>query len=181
MPNMHLPPPEPLNDPPRLESFVHPKVQFDSTDASFGGVVKALLAFAIIFSLAAVVGGVLLHWRRTAAALANVAPQYSVPSDNLPAEPRLEPIDRAEGITSSDVFVRQRAFETALHSYGRTNDPQYVHIPIDQAIKLVTKNLPVREQPANSKTPPMYGLLDDGESNSGRLYSAAPSWLGQSR
>lgn len=156
----------------------HSNVQFDSSEPSVGGVVTALTSFAVMFVLAAVFGGLLLHMRRSSTTPSEVTSQYSVPSDALPAEPRLEPIDRAEGIMSSDVFVRQRAAEAMLHSYGNTADPQYVHIPIEQAMSLVVKSLPMRSDSPDANRRPVYGLLDDGEPNSGRLFSKGPPWLG---
>ncbi len=97
-----------------------------------------------------------------------------MPSDAKPAPPRLEPLDFNE--MGSGVFAKQLAMEDALHRYGDSAEPGFVHIPIARATKLVVPTIRVRpgatQPPAKS-----FGLIGDGESNSGRLYSEAPSWL----
>ena len=98
----------------------------------------------------------------------------------MPAGPRLEPLDRSAATETTDVFAKQLAMENALHSYGNTTEPGFVHIPIEQAMKLVAPTLPVRHAGAQ---PPAkgFGLVDGGEPNSGRLYSEAPVWLRQNK
>ena len=66
--------------------------------------------------------------------------------------------------------------ESTLHNYGRTSDQNFVHIPIEEAIKILAAKLP--SQPRSSPNVyKSYGLVEGGESNSGRIYQEAPSWL----
>lgn len=112
-------------------------------------------------------------------------PVAPAPSTTLPPEPRLEPLDRYAGVESSNVFLRQLAYERTLHSYGTTGEEGFVHIPIEDAMKLAAGKLPVRaetpapEQPGNEKNaagpstrppPKDNGLLGWGDANSGRVY-----------
>jgi hypothetical protein len=104
------------------------------------------------------------------------SPQYRVPSESLPAEPRLEPLMEVKGDRSANVFARQLAKEQVLNSYGTTPDEDYVHIPIKAAMKIAVERLPTQQaSPPHEKS---YGLQGGGEPNSGRLFRGAPSWYG---
>ena len=65
---------------------------------------------------------------------------------------------------------RLAAQEKALNSYGPTAEKGFVHIPIQQAIKAVAGKLPVRKQPPGQSRRNDSGLMDSGESNSGRMF-----------
>jgi hypothetical protein len=70
--------------------------------------------------------------------------------------------------------------EKTLHSYGNTNESGFVHIPIEQAMKLVAPTLETRQ--GDRQLPAKgFGLVGGGESNSGRLYSEAPTWLRENK
>jgi hypothetical protein len=92
------------------------------------------------------------------------------PAIRLPAEPRLEPLDRLSRIEASNIYDREMANEQKLASYGPTEESGYVHIPIQEAIKLIVPKLRVRSQPSQDDTYKGNGLLDAGEPNSGRVY-----------
>ena len=57
-----------------------------------------------------------------------------------------------------------------LYSYGPTHDEDYVHVPIDEAMKQLANKLPVREAPSAEQARREGGLVDAGESNSGRMF-----------
>jgi hypothetical protein len=73
------------------------------------------------------------------------------------------------GAAKSDVSKRLAAKEKALDSYGPTTEKGFIHIPIQQAMKAIAGKLPIRKQPQAS-TAASSGLLDGGESNSGRMF-----------
>jgi hypothetical protein len=98
-----------------------------------------------------------------------MAPKLSA---KLPPEPRLEQLDRLAGVDSSEVNKRLAAQEKLLNSYGPTADKGFVHIPIQQAIRAVAGQLPVRKQ--RGETTKDNGLIDSGESNSGRMFWEGP-------
>jgi hypothetical protein len=95
------------------------------------------------------------------------------PSRQLPPQPRLEPLEPSDeerrAIMPPSVAVRQER----LHSYGKTNEPGFVHVPIGRAIEQLAGKLAVRKQ-SDQRESADTGLLDAGESNSGRLFRKAP-------
>jgi hypothetical protein len=157
-------------DEPRL----HEEIRYEDPDISVTGVVAVLAGIAIVF--AGVIG--IAYWfLRTSEARADRsanASVYRVPRDARPAPPRLEPLNFNE--TESGVFAKQLAMEDSLHRYGDSAESGFVHIPIERAMKLIVPTIRVRPVAAQ---PPVksFGLIGDGEANSGRLYSEAPSWL----
>ena len=90
-------------------------------------------------------------------------------SRKLPPEPRLEQLDRLAGIDNADVAEKLAEKEKALDSYGPTEEKGFVHIPIQQAMKAVAGKLPMRKEP-QGPTAADNGLLDAGQSNSGRIF-----------
>jgi hypothetical protein len=91
-------------------------------------------------------------------------------STQLPPEPRLEQLDRMAGNTeNSDVSKSLAAKEKVLNSFGPTTEKGFVHIPIQQAMKAVAGKLPARKEP-QPPTVANQGLLEAGESNSGRMF-----------
>jgi hypothetical protein len=101
------------------------------------------------------------------------SPLATHPSLELPREPRLEQLDFHAGIVRPNVYLNYAAKETQLHSYGPTDEPGFIHIPIDVAIQRVAGKLPVRERPSDIVVKD-NGLVDAGESNSGRMFRGAP-------
>jgi hypothetical protein len=86
----------------------------------------------------------------------------------LPPKPRLEQIDRMANKANPDALKSLEAKEKALNSFGPTEEKGFVHVPIRQAMKAVAGKLPVRKEPPTS-TAAGKGLLEGGESNSGRM------------
>ena len=62
----------------------------------------------------------------------------------LPAEPRLEQLDRSQGVDVGNVRRIELQDLEKLDRFGQTSDAGYVHIPIQDAMDLVVKTLPVR-------------------------------------
>ncbi len=89
----------------------------------------------------------------------------------LPPEPRLEQLDRVAGIETSEVRAIEAPKERLLSTYGATDETGFIHIPIQRAMDLALDQLPVRKQPpSRDGLVKDRGLLDSGESNSGRLF-----------
>jgi hypothetical protein len=116
-----------------------------------------------------------LFWLREGIVEAAKSPYAVAPrsATQLPPEPRLEQIDRLAGVAASDVNKRQTAQERILNSYGPTADKGFVHVPIRQAIRAVAGQLPVRHK-SPGETAEDNGLIDAGESNSGRMFREEP-------
>jgi len=176
-------PPESADDrgqPPNPERLLHEEVQFESPDIGTIRILIVLIGIVLVFIGAGLVCLLVLRLNQGSIDRSDLSAQYNAPKERLPSEPRLEPLDRSAATASTDVFAKQLAMEHALHSYGNTTEPGFVHIPIEQAMKLVAPTLPVRQAGAQ---PPAkgFGLVDGGEPNSGRLYSEAPVWLRQNK
>jgi hypothetical protein len=161
------------------ETRLHEEVQYEQAELSVNGVVAVLAGIAIVFTGVFLICRWLLIANTSDADRAATAPNYTLPAEAKPTEPRLEPLDYSTAITAN-VFAGQLEKEHMLHTYGATSEGDYVHIPIEKAMKLSTEAIPPRqggtEQPVKS-----FGLVGGGESNSGRKYSEAPSWLKQNK
>ncbi len=148
----------------------HPHVGFERSDASAGGVMIVAFIFCCVGSLTLYLVYRLYEHetQRLAGRRASAFPLAQHPSDILPPEPRLEQFNRLAGNESSNVYERQLKREKALASYGPTDEPGFVHIPIEVALRQLAGKLPVRQQPARPSEKD-NGLVDSGEPNSGRL------------
>ena len=174
------PPPEPAEIRYPDGRIEHPSVRHERSDANFRWILGILVG---AMALAALIQYAVLRffygYRDYQAAVKTsrypLAPGPAEPNrvKYLPAEPRLEQLDRISGVESSNVYERQLAKERALDSYGPTAAKDYVHIPIEQAMKLLADKLPARKA---SATDPWKGngLLDAGASNSGRKFQQEP-------
>ncbi len=155
----------------------HPQVRTEHTDVTLRAVVISLL---VAMGFAAIVHWIVLEFfysyrgyqQDIKQSAFPVAPPPAVSEDprRIP-QPRLEPVDRMAGIEKANVFERQLAKEKKLHAYGPTEETGYVHIPIEQAMERLADHLPVRKEGA-TKTDRRRedGLVDAGESNSGRMF-----------
>src|SRR3954469_4469800 len=161
------------------ESRLHDDVQFEQAELSLNGVIGVLVGIAVVFFGVFLIGRWILVANTSDVDRAATAPNYSLPAESKPVQPRLEPLDYATAI-ASNVFAAQLEKEHVLHTYGATSEGGFVRIPIEKAMKLSTKAMPARqggkEAPAKS-----FGLVGGGESNSGHKYSEAPSWLKQNK
>lgn len=151
----------------RLE---HPSVRHEPSDASFGAIAMTLVgAFVFLAGVHFTIMGFFTSYRdRLMESNRSPSPLAPVPSIALPHQPRLEQIDRLEGITHAEGGLRA----SRLTTYGPTDAEGYVHIPIKRAMQfMVDKNvLRARPQPPAEDSRRAGGLVDAGESNSGRMF-----------
>jgi hypothetical protein len=149
----------------------HPGVQYERTDASFRGVLLVIVAAVVLAGV--VQYGLLVFFesyrQRQAEVKRSPYPLAPEPSTALPREPRLEQIDRLAGTEAANVYEGQASREAILDSYGPTDQEGFIHIPIDRAIQLLQNKLPARAEPPAEQRARSEGLVDWGESNSGRL------------
>jgi hypothetical protein len=179
-----VPAPAPVAEPPRPQveevhhadgRIEHPHVRYEPTDARFRPILLILIGAA---ALAVVVfAGVWWFFRAEqdyqAAVKRTDFPLQPGPSEALPAEPRLEQVNRMAGIEKGNVYEREASKEAILHSYGDTPETGYIRIPIERAMGLLAGKLPARAEKPDKKA---NGLVDAGESNSGRMFRGKPQW-----
>src|SRR5947209_8344746 len=166
-------PPEPHGEPaegPRPAGPHHDDVRFERTDVRLRGVLIVIAAAACVASFHY---SIVWWWfgrynNYESAIKESPFPLAEQPSMKLPAEPRLEQLDRMTG-RPTDAFPRLEAKEDVLNTTGPTDDPGFVHIPIKRAMAIVAGRLPADKAPPPGP-PKNTGLLDEGEPNSGRVY-----------
>jgi len=184
------PVPEEVTD--SLGRIAHPNVSYEHTDASLkwiGGLMIAGMGFA------ALVWWIMLlffnDYKEYQAGIKRSPFPLVSPSEPAPARPRLEQVDREidkdrpANVLESDILAMEATKLHILESYGVTEQQDYVHIPIEEAMALVGKepakyNAPYRKQlsPELQKIAPWQrGLMDAGESNSGRMPRREPRWF----
>lgn len=147
----------------------HPAVQREPRDVPFRWVIAVLLAAACIAVFHYYIIWRYFGWERAAEARSGASPYplAPTPSTTLPRGPRLEELNRIAGQES--LLAREAAQEKTLHSYGPSDEKGYVHIPIQEAMKHAAERLPARK-PAQGRAAKDNGLVDSGESNSGRMF-----------
>jgi hypothetical protein len=152
----------------RLEN---PTVRYERTDANHRWII-GLLGTAVVIGLL-IQGGLWLyfvHYRDYQAEVKKSRfPLAPAPAAPLPPEPRLEQVDRISGLKSpnADEIVAPR--DTDLNTYGPTAGEGFVRIPIDRALQLLDNKLPARAEAPHDHGKG-NGLVDAGESNSGRMF-----------
>jgi hypothetical protein len=158
--------------------LVHPEVRHERSDASWPWTLGLLMVGAVV----AVMIHAGMYWayrgyeERQAHVKRSPYPLAPAPSMTLPPAPRLEQLDRVEGIQRSNVYEREANKEQVLNSYGPTAEEGFVHIPISEAIGKLANQLPSRPQPSAQQRNREDGLIDGGEPNSGRLLRGKPRW-----
>jgi hypothetical protein len=154
--------------------LAHPSIQYERRDVPFRWVLVVAIAF--VFVGGAIFMLVYAFFRadtdRVASRRESEFPLAEHPSDALPVAPRLEEIDRLNGLPQENVYLQLLAKETELERYGKTSEKGFVHIPISRAMESLAGHLPVRKQPPTDTKD--NGLLDSGASNSGRMFRGAP-------
>jgi hypothetical protein len=155
----------------------HPNVRREETDASFRAILFLLIGAAVV-AVVIYIGITLFFfgWRSHETSVKKSSfPLAPTPSTALPAEPRLEQIDRMAGIDMGNVNERMTAKEEVLKSFDDlTGKKKFVHIPIEWAMKWLDKK--ENRLPARAAPPPpdkawrADGLIDSGEPNSGREF-----------
>jgi hypothetical protein len=151
-------------------SIEHPSVRYERTDVRFRGVFFLLVLTAVFASLHYFSVWEFFWIEQHDLDRLKKSPYALAPAPNmsLPAEPRLEQLDRLGKIENENVYLIEASKERQLDRYGPTEETGYIHVPIDRAMKFVVDKLPVRKEqpPGQSKD---QGLVDSGESNSGRM------------
>jgi len=155
----------------------HPRVRFERSDANFSPILIILIVVLGIATIhLASVWWFFRHYGVYEAAIKQSSfPLQPGPSDQLAAEPRLEPVNRLAAIEKGNVDVIEASRERILNSYGAL-ESGYVHIPIQRAMDVLANKLPARQKPAGSAQKE-NGLVDAGEPNSGRMFRGEPRWF----
>jgi hypothetical protein len=161
---------------PNGEKLLHDEVRFEDAEVGVFKIVAVLAGIALVFVGVGLVSWWMLNLNTKDARHAAPGSDYSVPTESLPAGPRLEPLDRTSATAAADDFASQLAMENELHGYGTTSEKGFVHIPIERAMKLAIEAMPARKEAAQLPAK-SFGLSGGGESNSGRVYSEGPKWL----
>lgn len=149
----------------------HPKVHRETTDVSARWIIGVVLTVPI---LAAIGFFVILEFfryseRHQRSIKFSEYPLAPAPSSALPKEPRLEPLNRIAGNKSANDFDRLLSQESSLTTFGSTSEKGFIHIPIQDAIKLAVPRLKSREQPPGEAKKD-NGLRYGGGPNSGRIF-----------
>jgi hypothetical protein len=153
---------------------VRPDVRYETRDVRFRWVLILAVAGccigAVIFFL---VRG--FYWAalesRSDGQAAEFAPRET-PTSQLPPEPRLELLDRLEKTPASNVSKWETGEEKALETYGASDEKGFVRVPLQRAIQTLTGHWQVRKESDRPKFKDK-GLIDAGESNSGRMFRGA--------
>lgn len=152
----------------RLE---HPGVKYEPKDIRFGCIFALLIAACCVAATHYFVVWKFFGWQKSVQEDIKKTPYRLAPTTTmqLPPEPRLEQLERMANEEKENFFKRELAQEKVLHSYGSTEEKGFVHIPVEEAIKAIAAELPVRKPPPE-KSIKDNGLMDAGESNSGRMF-----------
>jgi hypothetical protein len=145
-------------------------VRYERKDIRFGCLLAVMLVAAGVVAVLGYTVWRFFWWEaRSQDARNRSAYPLRAPSIQLPPEPRLEQLDRMARTEGADVYDNLAADEKQLNSYGATDEKGFVHIPIQKAMQTIAGQLRVRKQsPGSAATD--NGLLDSGESNSGRIF-----------
>jgi hypothetical protein len=150
----------------------HPTVDREPRDVRFrraiGVIVGALVIGAI--ELWAVWGFYKNRERHEERINASRYPLRERQTGELPREPRLEQVDRLAGIRGESVRRREISDDELLSTYGSTTDEDFIRIPIDKAMELGLGELHSRDKKHAPDEGKSSGLVNAGESNSGRLF-----------
>ena len=138
---------DPVNDPDQAaERLEHPKVHREASDVRSGWIIAVASVVPVVTAIIFFVVWTFFKYieRQEQSIKFSNYPLAPVPSSALPKEPRLEPLNRIAGDTSANDFDRQLAQESQLTTFGSTSEKGFIHIPIQDAIKLVIPQLKVR-------------------------------------
>jgi hypothetical protein len=163
------------------DELLHPTVQYEHSDASFAKILAIIIGALILAGIIHyVVWQFFVEYRGYEATInASHYPLGHERSGHLPPEPRLEQINRMSAIESGNIYLREGSKLDVLNGYGPAADESgYVHIPIGRAMDVLAneKKLLSRQEPPAEQRRRQNGLVDSGESNSGRLFREKPRW-----
>jgi hypothetical protein len=171
----------------------HPNVSYERTDASLkwiGGLLLGTMGFAALVHW--IILAFFYHYSHFEADIKRSEfPLVAGASNIEPPKPRLEQDDRMKdkiyphNIPETDVMFIEATKLRWLNRWGNTEDTGFVHMPIAEAMALVGKdptkyNAPYRKQLPSGMDkiePWQRGLVDAGESNSGRMPRPEARWF----
>jgi hypothetical protein len=163
---------------PSDEPSARHEVQYERTDVSFRGIlIGAVVGVVVAAGMFLVVRA--FFWTAldsVAAGQGGPTSDLERPLGGLPPEPRLEQLDRSAGTPASNVATWEMGKEKRLESYGPSDEKGFVRIPLQRAMDLTAGHLPARKpdrQPKEGSPAKDRGLVDGGESNSGRMFRQA--------
>jgi hypothetical protein len=153
-----------------LEYLVNPAgAEYEHTDASVWAIVK----FGLWLIVSAVVihfGMGLMYWmlqKQATVQQQEAGQQYPLA---VSIEPRQPPAPRLQQFPRNEMYDLRRDQDQKLHSYGWVNkDAGTVHIPIDDAMKLMVQKGLLEARPADPALPPMPWSQMPSDSSSGRV------------
>jgi hypothetical protein len=156
---------------------VRPDNRYEERDVSFRAVMIVTIASCVV-GVVVFFGVRGFYWAaiksdvRGDAALAPADRPSDKPTEQLPPEPRLELLDRLQKTPASNVSRWEQGEEKSLEKYAPSDEKGLVRIPLELAEELMPSRLKAR--PA-SEVPKFRdkGLVDAGESNSGRMFRGA--------
>jgi hypothetical protein len=152
------------------DSDRNPEVRRERTDANLSWI---LLVIAAMVFVGVIVHSFVWQWfvgyeQRLDIERQSASPLAAGPKAPTPPEPRLEQIDRLGG-QAQDAAASLGVSEAELRRYGHSDESGFVHIPIDRAMDRLAGKLPTKQATAEQDRR-SNGLIDDGASNSGRLF-----------
>jgi hypothetical protein len=153
---------------------VRPDVRYEPRDVRFRWVlILAVAGCGIGVGIFFLVRGI--YWATLESRVdgqPTAAAPSELPTSQLPPEPRLELLDRLEKTPPSNVAKWERSEEKSLETYAPSDEKGFVHIPLQHAMQMLAGHLPVRKEADRPKFKDK-GLVDAGESNSGRMFRGA--------
>jgi hypothetical protein len=166
-------------------SVQHPDAAYERRDVNFGCILALIIVTACSFVVMFALDWYFFRAERQIQAESKSSPyaRSSAAPPSSPPQPRLEQVNRLGRAADTGYGYggapplenyRDRVAEMVrqLHSSGPAAEKGFVHIPIEQAMKDIVKQLPVRKQPSDEALHPVYS----GSSNSGHMLPGAPPW-----
>lgn len=151
----------------------HPDARYEAKDVRFGAILALVSAVGVVLLVLFSVIWFFFRAEQRIQAENKQSPYPLAPGPRnpLPPQPRLEQIDRMHDKQAGNAIDPLAEMEKQLHSSGPTAEKGFVHIPIEEAMHKIADQLPVRKRPPPGDHD--RGLLDDGASNSGHMFSGA--------
>ena len=166
---------EPLPEVHAPGGLEHPSVRREPRDLYNGWVIAVLLFGAAIVGLNFV--AVWWYFHIDEQRMQNIKtsnyPLAPPPSERLPPEPRLDPLNEIIGAQEGNAYRRELAQLDQLNKLGRSDEKGFVRIPIEDAIKLAPSRLKSRKSDAKGTVSKDEGLRFGGGPNSGRVFEEA--------
>ena len=150
----------------------HPGVPYERGDIGVRGLLGVIVGACCVLAVLGLVVSRFYWFQERAREAVTKSPYPLSPglSAKLPAQPRLEQLDRMTAAEVANGDRQLAAMQRALDNYGTTSEQGFVHIPIQQAMKAIAGDLPVAKESSQGRAAHASGLLESGASNSGRMF-----------